>query len=40
MLSNELNGWLNVILGLLMLFSIAVIGEIGKIGDWMFKKKD
>lgn len=40
MLQNELNGWFNLVLGAFMLFCVACIGEIGKIGDWLFKKKD
>lgn len=36
---NEAHGWLNLIIGAAMIFFAAFIGEIGKIGDWLFKKK-
>jgi uncharacterized membrane protein len=40
MLKDEMNGWFNLFLGVSMFFFAALIGEIGRIGDWLFKKKD
>jgi hypothetical protein len=40
MIKDELNGWFNLFLGVFMLFCAALIGEVGRIGDWFFKKKD
>lgn len=40
MLKDELQGWLNLSLGVSMFFFAALIGEIGRIGDWMFKGKN
>jgi hypothetical protein len=40
MLQNELQGWFDLILGCFMFFCVMVLGEIGKIGDWLFKKED
>lgn len=38
--NGEIHGWVTLIVGVFMFFCAAVIGEIGKIGDWLFGKKE
>jgi hypothetical protein len=39
LLKDEMNGWFNLVLGVSMFAFAALIGEIGKVGDWLFKKE-